>query len=77
MGYPAANREGDTMENMGTIELKGGYRFTWIRSGTPENGEISGNVKRPDGGFVRRLSGWYRTNDPQEAARIAEAQLVD
>lgn len=53
----------------GKISLKDGYVFYWMAA---RDGEISGFVEGPHGGIVPKTSGWYRTEDPEKAARYAE-----
>jgi len=59
-------------DTYGTIELESGNRFIWMSS---KDGEINGFVERSNGGIIKGTSGWYRTNDPDQAARTAELKL--
>ena len=60
-------------KNDGTIELEGGYIFNWMRRNG--DGEIFGSVLHPEDGFVVGLSGWYRTDDAEDAAKMAQIKL--
>jgi len=61
-------------KNTGIVELKNGYKFSWVlSSGTVP--EVFGHVEKPMGGILYGTSGWYRTNDPNEAAKVAEKQI--
>lgn len=64
------NMKGDkAMENSGIIVNPDGYRFYWMAG---NDGEISGHIEDGQTGrIVKGTSGWYRTNDPMDAAGIA------
>lgn len=56
----------------GRIELDNGHTFFW----TLEGKEIYGWVDDTNGIIVNGASGWYRTNDPEKAARLATLALA-
>ena len=60
------------MENSGIITIANGHRFLWLRS---NNGEIYGSVETPECRPVKDSGGWWRTEDPEQAAKLAEGQL--
>ena len=61
------------METSGSIELDNGNVFMWMRGSG--DGEVHGVVRRPEGGFVPGTSGWYRTTNPAEAAKVASVRV--
>lgn len=61
----------ETVKTSGIIPLKDGYRFIWIMSGN----EVWGSVEGPDYRMVPKSGGWYRTTDPQAAAKVAETLI--
>jgi len=56
----------------GVIELGFGYNFLWM---SDASGEVYGSVEAPSGQFVSQLSGWWRTKDPEIAAKSAQQAL--
>ena len=54
------------------ISIRNDFKFYWMES----DGEISGFVQDPDGNTVPGSNGWYRTSDPLEAAKRAQARFV-
>jgi len=61
-------------KDAGVIDLKKGYKFSWVLS-SGRVPEVFGHVEKPMGGVLCGTSGWYRTDDPKEAAKIAEKQI--
>lgn len=57
--------------NQSTLDLGNGYTFEWMLSGD----EIIGHVIKPEGGILAGSSGWWRTEDPQQAAKRALVHL--
>ena len=62
----------NAMQTAGEIE-RDGYTFYWML----QDGEIHGGMAGPDRCFIKGLSGWYRTDDPNEAADIAFRRLKE
>ena len=59
----------------GIIDGPKGYRFLWITNHYGD--EISGLVKNADGQTIEGSHGWYRTSDPEAAARRAFTRFVE
>lgn len=53
----------------GKIDLKNGHSFHWMRA---SDGEITGFIETPKGGVLKGSSDWWRTEDPEKAAKAAE-----
>ena len=62
-------------DTYGKIPLQNGATFFWMSSA--QDGEISGHVEPPQGGVAKGTSDWYRTTDPQQAARIADQRYCE
>lgn len=60
------------MENSGIINIANGHRFLWLRS---NDGEIYGSVQTPECRPVKGSGGYWRTEDPVAASKIAEGRL--
>ena len=58
------------MNTYGTIELDSGYSFRYMNDGR----EVYGWVER-NHDIVPGTSGFYRTNDPERAAKYAALNL--
>lgn len=56
-------------EEYGTVGLKGGHKFIWIRT---SGNEIAGHIEKPDMSVLKGTYGFWRTNDEQAAAKLAE-----
>ena len=65
----------NSMSKGGIIQMGNGFRFFWSLQGG-RHPEIFGHVENPKGGIVPRSSGWYRTSDPEAAAKSAAFHLV-
>jgi len=61
------------MQTSGIIALRNDHAFMWFRG---KDGEISGMVDDPEGRTVKGSFGWWRTNDPEAAAKTAQALYV-
>ena len=63
----------------GWFMLSNGHKIGWIAGNG--DGELSAFVEKPDGGFLNKMSGWYRTSDPmnllQKVITIAGWELVE
>lgn len=53
------------------IELGNGYVFEWMLSGEGDRAEINGHILEPKGGILKGSGGWYRTTNPELAAKRA------
>lgn len=53
----------------GKIPLRDGYHFYWTAA---LGGEISGFIQTPEFTVMPKTHGWWRTDDPQKAAKLAE-----
>lgn len=62
------------MKKSGKINLKHNLVFVWSLS-DGKVPEIFGHVQTPTGATVKGTSGWYRTDDPQKAAKVAQSNL--
>lgn len=60
------------MQTSGIIKIANGHRFLWLRS---NNGEIYGSIENPEYRTVKGSGGWWRTEDPEQAAKLAEDRL--
>jgi hypothetical protein len=58
----------------GQIELGDGWKFKWLLEGDTKP-EIWGSIEAPNGSLVIKSSGWYRTDDPEAAARHARSYI--
>lgn len=65
-----------TTETSGKIDLIDGYTFHWMLGGE-RCPEVYGFTQTPNGATVKGSGGWFRTTDPQAAARIARLNLRD
>lgn len=71
------NKQQTEQDTGGTIDLGNGWAFVWMmvsRNRTfsvPGLPEVYGLVRQPDGLTVKGSAGYYRTDDPQAAAKRA------
>lgn len=56
----------------GTISIDAEHEFVWSKS--PRGSEIWGFIKKSCGTTIG-TSGWWRTDDPEKAARLAATQI--
>ncbi len=57
----------------GELPLTKGYVFQWMLDG--KGTELFGWTHRPDGSYMSGESGWFRTTNPTEAAKVAQSNL--
>jgi len=57
----------------GRIPLSDNHQFVWISG---NDGEISGHIELPNGAVMSKTYGFWRTNDAQKAANLAEGLFL-
>lgn len=64
------------MTNYGEVKLKNGHKFRWKMTGTTKP-EVYGWIERENGSIITRSAGWWRTTDPEAAAKTAAANFSE